>query len=233
MITEKISLSKSNFQTVIWGAVIFYLATAVFLHSGSPELLDFTAKTGFLLILAYFLKKVGITVPALIAYALPEIKTDFFKAAKYFAIIVISVVLIISSFAGLLAIVTQLSPWLASFLEGPTLSAQMLPQAFSSPLRTFFYLATLCVIAPIAEEIFFRRFLFISLRKKHSKIYAITGSAVIFGVVHFEGFIVAAIMGAFLAYIYEKEEKLTIPIMVHAFKNITAILAGLAYYHLN
>jgi membrane protease YdiL (CAAX protease family) len=109
----------------------------------------------------------------------------------------------------------------------------MLPPAFSSPLRTLFYLATLCVIAPIAEEIFFRRFVFVSLRKKHSKIYAITCSAIIFGVVHFEGFIIAAIMGSILAYIYEKEEKLMIPIIIHAMKNLAAVLAELAHYYIN
>ncbi len=237
MITEKTSLGKDDFPAIVTGAVIAYLVTASFLHSGSPEILDFAAKTCFLLILVHFLKKVGVTMDVLQTYDLKRFRVDFLKAGKYFALVSLGVALIILLLAGMLELGCYLIPALSGFCENAAkarniVQAQGLPPAFSSPLRTLFYLSTLCFVAPVAEEIFFRRFVFVSLRKRCDKVCAITWSAVIFGVVHFEGFIVAAVMGAFLAYVYEKEERLVIPILIHVLKNITAVFAGLAYYYI-
>lgn len=239
MITEKLSLGKSDYPVIISGAVVAYLIAAIFLHSGPPELLEFVSKSCFLLIVAHFLKKVGITLQVLQAYDLKKALSDILKAGKYFILVSLGIVFVVLLVAGLLALGCYLSPSLSGLCANvaktgnAAFTAQMLPPAFDSPLRTFFYLATLCFVVPIAEEIFFRRFVFVSLRKRYGRAYAITGSSIIFGIAHFGGFIVAATMGAFLAYVYEKEERLTIPIIIHALKNLTAILAGLAYYYLH
>lgn len=236
MITDKHSLEKPDFTAVIWGAVISYLASAVFLHSAYPEALEFTAKSCFLLLALYFYRKVGGPLPAILASAHGSLASDTVKAAKYFAVIIIGGAVFAAIISGLLGISSYLSPTMARYLEQATSSpfpVQILPPAYNSPLRTIFHLSTLCLIAPVAEEIFFRRFLFVSLRKAHTKTYAIAVSSIIFGAVHFEGFFVAAAMGAILAYVYEKEERLSIPILIHAMKNAAAIVAGLAYHSLN
>jgi hypothetical protein len=46
---------------------------------------------------------------------LTEIKADFLKATKYFAVIVLSILLIVSVTAGLFYIVAQLLPQLTIF----------------------------------------------------------------------------------------------------------------------
>jgi len=226
MITEKLSLKKHQFPPLIWGAVISYLVSAIFLHSSYPEILEFAAKTGFLIVLLFYLKKISV-------YRWIPLKSDIAKAVKYFAGIVLGGIFLISFLVAAVAIGVYLFPtvaYLEHTLNAP-FSEGLFPPAYSSPVRTVFYLATVCVIAPLAEEIFFRRFLFVYLRKTHTKSYSIAVSSMIFGAVHFEGFVIAAGIGAVLAYIYEKEERLAIPVMIHSMKNTVAIIAGLAYQY--
>ncbi len=235
MIAEKKTLSQSDFGQIIWGVIGVYLAAVILFHSAPPEILEFVYHVGVLLILAFFLRKLGIKRIDLEKYTLINLKIDFINAVKYFALIALGIVALLSVAAGFLLLASNLNPVVANFYKGVTNTAsimsptQIFPQAFSSPTRTFFYLTTVCAIAPIAEEIFYRRFLFVFLRKKYCKVTAIVVSGIIFGIGHFEGFIVATLMGIILAYVYEKEDKLTIPVLIHIFKNVTAVLAGLLY----
>lgn len=53
-----------------------------------------------------------------------------------------------------------------------------------SPIRLIVYMFSVCVLIPIEEEIFFRRFLYVYLRHKMSFIKALLFSSLIFGTVH-------------------------------------------------
>lgn len=236
MITEKKSLSGSDFGAIFLAALASYLIAGVFLHSGPPEIHDFAYRTCLLLSLIFFLKKIGLSFSAAIGYFKRDVKADIVKGAKYFFLISIGVTLAVAVMGGAAVLFALLFPSVSSAPVGaifPTVNFYLspLPPAFNSPARTFFYIATLCFVVPILEEIIFRRFLFVSLRKSYTKPYAIMLSSLIFGAVHFEGFIVAAVMGGFISYIYEKEERLSIPIIIHALKNITAIFIELAFHY--
>ncbi|MBI4802675.1 MAG: CPBP family intramembrane metalloprotease [Elusimicrobia bacterium] len=230
MVTEKLSVNQADFVPIIGSAILVYLVAAIFLHSGPPEVLEFIAKCGFLIILLPFLKKIGITTNGLKNYSSKRVTSDFIKATKYFLIILISVIAVIFLLAFVFGLISSFSHPGTVFWEriinggGNQLGIYTANYAFKSPIATFFYLSTVCVVAPIGEEIFFRRFLFVFLRKKHSKGFSMFISGIVFGGVHFGGFISAAIMGFILAYIYEKEEKLAIPIILHALKNSTAVI---------
>jgi hypothetical protein len=83
-----------------------------------------------------------------------------------------------------------------------------------------------CVVAPIAEELFFRGFLFGALRK-HGLVIAALVSGVTFGLVHVAsspiGFIVPlAGLGVILALLYERTGSLYPPIALHALNNSIA-----------
>ena len=235
MITNKTFLEIKHFPKLVLGYVFAYICTGALFQTCPPEIHEFAYRTCFLLILLYFLKATGVTPQSITSYSLAAFIKDLSKASKFFLIVSLGVIAFIAIAAGILALLPILNPDivrhvnLAQQIGGIAVS---LHPSFTSPTRTLFYLLTTCAIAPLAEEIFFRRFLYVSLRVNHNKVYAIIISALLFGAAHFENFIFGTTMGLVLAYIYEKEEKLTIPILFHALKNTTAILASILLYYI-
>jgi membrane protease YdiL (CAAX protease family) len=88
------------------------------------------------------------------------------------------------------------------------------------------------VIAPVAEELFFRGMLFPALWDRFGLWPGIVGSGLVFGAVHAEPFVIAitAVLGMFLAWIYKLRGTLVVPIVAHAVFNalgVVLIRAGL------
>lgn len=83
-------------------------------------------------------------------------------------------------------------------------------------------LFTLCFLAPVIEETFFRRFLFVALRKKMDFIPALLISVICFMVVH-PNIALGAIGGIYLGYVYEKGKSLPANILIHSTVNLTVI----------
>jgi membrane protease YdiL (CAAX protease family) len=82
----------------------------------------------------------------------------------------------------------------------------------------------LVVVAPFAEEMFFRGFLYQAFRNSFGVLPGALLSAVIFGAIHFEFFklVQLAILGVILALLFEKTQSLWPPIMLHAVNNALA-----------
>jgi membrane protease YdiL (CAAX protease family) len=79
-------------------------------------------------------------------------------------------------------------------------------------------------VAPFAEELFFRGFLYQAFRNSFGILPGALLSAVIFGAIHFEFFklVQLAILGVILALLFEKTKSLWPPIMLHAVNNALA-----------
>jgi len=94
---------------------------------------------------------------------------------------------------------------------------------------------SLIVMVPVTEELLFRGFLYSFLRRKLSMGWSITVCALLFAVFHYhrsQGAVInltllftLALLGGFLAYIYERERSLWAPIALHATFNLMSILA--------
>ena len=82
----------------------------------------------------------------------------------------------------------------------------------------------LIVVAPLAEEIFFRGFLYQAFRNSFGVLPGALLSALIFGAIHFEFFklVQLAILGLILALLFEKTKSLWPPIILHALNNTLA-----------
>jgi uncharacterized protein len=82
----------------------------------------------------------------------------------------------------------------------------------------------LVVVAPFAEELFFRGFLYQSFRNSFGVLPGALLSALIFGAIHFEFFklVQLAILGVILALLFEKTGSLWPPIILHAVNNALA-----------
>jgi Predicted metal-dependent membrane protease len=82
------------------------------------------------------------------------------------------------------------------------------------------------IIAPIAEEVVFRGYLYKAFRDRFKPSYAIVLSAALFSVIHLE--LLAAVplfvIGVVLAYVYEKTGNLMAPITLHVLNNAVAFL---------
>lgn len=96
----------------------------------------------------------------------------------------------------------------------------------SSVPRFAFSLGTICVLAPIIEEIFFRRFLFVALRKKMAFVWALGISAALFAIVH-PNMALGAIGGIYLGYVYEKGKSLPANILIHGMANFTITVVSM------
>jgi CAAX protease family protein len=83
---------------------------------------------------------------------------------------------------------------------------------------------TVVILAPVAEELFYRAFLFRSLRERHGLVFAGGISALVFGASHIQGLdsgsvllaSVLVVVGFGLAYVYDRRANILAPIVAHA-----------------
>lgn len=91
-----------------------------------------------------------------------------------------------------------------------------------TPSLTIAYLAlVLVVVTPIAEELFFRGYVYASLRHRLGVGPAIITSAVVFGGFHFYliQFLPVFAAGVLFAWLYERTHSIIAPMVAHAFVN--------------
>ena len=91
-------------------------------------------------------------------------------------------------------------------------------------------LVVACVLAPLNEELLFRRGLYHFLRQRFGRIVALTVSASLFGLLHMNlaGFLPLASLGVMLALAYERTGDIRVPIIAHGLFNLNTIVALLA-----
>jgi membrane protease YdiL (CAAX protease family) len=85
-------------------------------------------------------------------------------------------------------------------------------------------------VAPVAEEFFFRGFLFQALRKSWGVWIAAPASGLIFGAVHFapDKLVPLAILGTALAFVFHRTRSLWPCILLHALNNTIAFIVLLS-----
>lgn len=105
------------------------------------------------------------------------------------------------------------------------------PQAFSNPLVLALLFVSVVLVAPLAEELFYRGMLFGLLRRRGFWVAAIA-SSILFGAAHLSLtlFLPLALTGFGLAIIYERTRTLWAPTIAHAVFNGVALLATLAVW---
>lgn len=104
---------------------------------------------------------------------------------------------------------------LTNILQGPLSAVQL-----------GWILLLVCVLVPIGEELFFRGFLYGTLRRWGAGIATVL-SAVFFAAVHQQvvHFLPIFVLGVILALLYDRTRSLVGPVVVHAVNNLIAILS--------
>lgn len=86
------------------------------------------------------------------------------------------------------------------------------------------------LVAPILEEIIFRKIIFGSLYKRMNFFFAAGLSAIIFGIIHQEPehILIYASMGFVFAFVYVQTKRIIMPIIVHMSMNSIAVIMQLS-----
>ncbi|MEW7292897.1 CPBP family intramembrane glutamic endopeptidase [Aquimarina sp. 2304DJ70-9] len=116
--------------------------------------------------------------------------------------------------------------------------AELKPFEFSksSNLSVFYRGISVLIIAPIFEELFFRKFLFGELLKKYSSNVSILVSSICFSIIHlpsYRNLIPTFIFGIIACLIYKKTRNIFYTIILHFLANLSWLLLvsyGKSYY---
>jgi len=84
-----------------------------------------------------------------------------------------------------------------------------------------FFTVFVSILGPVTEEVFFRGFLYSAVRKRFGILWGVLLSGALFSALHanIAGFLPIMILGALMAFLYEKTGSLVTPIAVHILHN--------------
>jgi membrane protease YdiL (CAAX protease family) len=122
----------------------------------------------------------------------------------------------------------QILGWLGSYSENPYIGLFREPS--SAALRVSMVLVVV-VVAPIAEEVFFRAFVFSVVRLVSSIKLALGISSTLFALAHFntEWFVLNCLFGTVLAVLLQRTGSLTTPIAAHMVLNAVGLASGVFF----
>jgi membrane protease YdiL (CAAX protease family) len=100
--------------------------------------------------------------------------------------------------------------------------------------KNIFFSLLLCgqiiILGPVAEELFFRGFIYRLVRKKYSSVAAAVLTSIFFVLPHGtpQYFLPLLVISLCLCYLYEKTQNITLPIIFHSIFNSTSLITLLA-----
>lgn len=142
-------------------------------------------------------------------------------ASKPGAIILWSIAgLFMAYFAQYIAVIIEVQ--LLGIKQGSANTQMIIDITRAAPI----FMIIPAIIAPIAEEIIFRKIIFGSLYKKMNFFLAALLSALAFGIIHGEPehILIYSSMGFVFAYLYVKTKRIIVPIIVHMSLNSISVL---------
>jgi membrane protease YdiL (CAAX protease family) len=153
---------------------------------------------------------------------------DALDALKYFGVYVLmmagligaAMLLLRSHPAGTMAAFSRVAPDRSQYAETARVMASSAP-------RFSLLSAAILALAPLSEELFFRRFLYVFLRQRLRFAWALLASSVLFSAVHLSAAPFVFPVALLLGWAYEKRRRLPVNIMLHALINLTVLFVQL------
>jgi len=90
-------------------------------------------------------------------------------------------------------------------------------------LRLLLVLFSACVLAPVVEEVFFRRIVFVTLRLRKGFWFSALCSSLLFSLFHGLAAPIILPVGLYFCWVYERERRLSVNILLHALVNLSMI----------
>jgi membrane protease YdiL (CAAX protease family) len=135
----------------------------------------------------------------------------------------------LATFVVVMAGVHGLS-WFQTWLGYPVEEQEIVAKAFKDSTGAGYasIVAAVVVLAPLGEELFFRRFVLMTLRAGCGVVVANLLTAWLFALIHMNppAFLIYCWLGLGTAFAYQRTGRLWVPIAVHAANNLTAVLAN-------
>lgn len=229
-IEEKSRLSELGLNTFLKAGCIillFYSLTSffqslVFSYSSSMPLLWFLLLNAFfqisaiLILYEFGFRKILSQKKELIKNILSKLKKSFLPSLKIYS--------------GILPLFS-LAVFLTLFLSKiwgisvkPQIAVSLMLKE-KNPQIINLLAVEIIILAPLAEEMFFRGFLYRFLRSRFSFIFSAVISSAIFSLLHYNisSFLGIFVLGLCLAYIYEKKQSLVYPVILHFLHNFLTL----------
>ncbi len=233
------SVSIMNWVKLFLLSVVAVLALGFFLRLFglrllSKEMFGILISASFIAVSIKALHDLGIDPRQAFFYHNKHVHASFASGLRYFLVLpcfIVAVVALVGSADFLLSYF--------NLMPVETLTNYLIPGSLAqtsyigtvllgSTQRILVFIIATCVLAPIAEELFFRRLLYVSLRNKYNFHLSLTVSSFIFGVFHGGGWFIAFGNGLLLGYLYEKKHDILAAMFLHSFINVLAIILGFA-----
>jgi len=112
-------------------------------------------------------------------------------------------------------------------LKPPDELVRGIPDIFGAGIGGFIIaIVVVSIAAPVAEETFFRGFIYPALRKRFGVGNGILIAAIIFALFHTRIWLIVpvAMMGIVLGFLYEQEKSLGPPIILHSLNNLLSLM---------
>jgi hypothetical protein len=90
-------------------------------------------------------------------------------------------------------------------------------------LRLLVVLLSACVLAPVVEEVFFRRIVFVTLRLRKGFWFSAFWSSLLFALFHGLAAPIILPVGLYFCWVYERERRLSVNILLHSLVNLSMI----------
>lgn len=180
----------------------------------SPELLPFVAYTGTVVLMLccilVLLSRLGADFGASLRGYAENILRDLLTGAALAAAL-----MLLGAAMAHLGVSGQIG-------DGPGTMLKKFSIIFPGPAGIAAAYLVGAVIAPLYEELFFRRLLYVSLRKRYPVGRAVFLGGLLFGLLHLHALIYASLVGMALCLAYEKTRRLDVVIFAHVINNLAS-----------
>lgn len=212
---------------VAFGAYAF--VRALVFKSPSKEVFGFFLSLAFIFAALYALKSLGVDLVKAFRHHNSMVSVSLRSAVKYLLVIfalgaLVSALVLFADFVlTKLGVMSQDSFGNLLIPEPSKQSGYISGNLIGSPARIFLFFFVSCLLAPIGEELVFRRLLYVSLRKRFSAGISLLVSSVVFGVFHGGNWFVAFGKGLVFGYEYEKTGNILAVVFLHMLVNLFAL----------
>jgi uncharacterized protein len=236
---EKLNIALAGSEPPRWKVSDVFRAVIIFVFAGYvfafiqgmlsgkvPILMDLNFRmvsdtafmniAGITVIFYFVFRKYGHGASAIGLSAVSPLKVVLTALAGYVAIVPVLTLIILLTFVFIRAVGYDppVQPIVEVFIEEKKASVIWMSVVFAA------------IFGPVAEEIFFRGFMYPAVKKKWGVAAALIATSAIFSLLHAHaaGFLPIMALGVFLAYLYERTGSLFVPMAVHMIHNMCMLV---------
>lgn len=163
------------------------------------------------------LEGMGVSWQAAMADWDAKARKDLVKALKYLGGYLLMMALIVALVTGLFYLLGMDESILGN---APDMMEAAVAESAASAPRYLLLLFMSCVMTPIMEELLFRRIMFTTIRRKNGFWSSALVSGLLFALFHGKTALMVFPVGLYLCWVYEREQRLPVNIMLHGLINL-------------